>query len=184
MNIQGFDYIQEKTRLNELKKQNFGLWLRTKNELLQKTKFSLNEVTEYLEHGICQLKKENWTIRRIAFYDEETKQVDLAYYALDNGFDELLKSLVKRGSKADKEVQESIDFLKKNDLIFLMGNISFYCQKRAQLFDQIDRIENEQKNYLEEEFFHFPIAFENLYNVIIDHINRKNNNIGSYKKSY
>lgn len=183
MELQGFDYLNEKTQLENLRSQNFGLWLKSQKDLLEKTKFSLSEITEYLEHGICSLTQGNWTIRRIAFLDEENKTVDLAYYAVDSDFDTLLNSLVRKGSKVEKEVENAIRFLKENDLIFLLGKKDFHFQKRTQIFTKIKEIENKQENYLENNFFKFPISWDQLYQIIIDHINRKNNQT-TYQKSH
>lgn len=182
MDLKEFDVYSEERQLNELHNQNFPKWFERKKQLSLQTKFSLNDIIEYLEYGISSYFQDNWIIRKIAFYDEITKKIDLCYYAILDDFDSVIRSLVKKGSKNEEEINQNIEFLQKNDMMFLIGSKELKIESRDQLFDAIENSDNEKRNYLEEHFFNFPKDLDGLYNIIVDHINRKNNQGYSYTK--
>ena len=89
MENQGFNYELEAEKISDLFNQNYKLGLEAKNSFRDKTKFSLDEVLEYLIYSISKANNEKWTIRKVVFYNDITNKVDLNYYAIDDSFDSI-----------------------------------------------------------------------------------------------
>lgn len=183
MENQGFNYELEAEKINKLSNQNYKLWLEETTKFRNKTKFSLDEVLEYLIYFISKANNEKWTIRRVVFYNDITNKVDLNYYAIDDSFDPIIKSFVRRGTESEKETLEQIDFISRNEMMIKLGSKSKIVKGREEVFDFVTESDEEQRNYLEEGFFTFPKEYDFLYDIIIDHINRKNNSKVYTKKA-
>lgn len=177
-----FDYIEEMKSLHQLKDKNLSLFLKNRSNLREKSKFSLQEIMEYLEIGISKLKQEDWCIRRMAVLDEKTQTLDIEYYALDDVFDSGIKVYARKGTESDEDNKVYIKYLKQTGFMFCIGHKSFQGVTRKTMFNIINDFEEKQSNYLEDNFFHFPKEFDGLYDIIIDHINRKNNSRSSFTK--
>ena len=68
MENQGFNYELEAEKISDLFNQNYKLGLEAKNSFRNKTKFSLDEVLEYLIYSISKANNEKWTIRKVASF--------------------------------------------------------------------------------------------------------------------
>mgnify|MGYP004647338919 FL=1 len=183
MENQGFNYELEAEKISDLFNQNYKLGLEAKNSFRNKTKFSLDEVLEYLIYSISKANNEKWTIRRVVFYNDITNKVDLNYYAIDDSFDSIFKGFVRRGTDSEKEILEQIEIISRNEMMIKLGSKSKIVKGREEVFDFVTESDEEQRNYLEEGFFTFPKEYDFLYNIIIDHINRKNNSKVYTKKA-
>ncbi len=180
-----FDYIKEMKELHQLKGKNLSLFLKNRNELREKAKFSLQEIMEYLEIGVSKLKQEAWSIRRTVVLDEKEQTLDIQYYAVEDGFDSDIKAYTRKGTESDRNNKELMEYLQKIGFMFCIGHKSFKKVTRDTMYRIIDDFEEEQNSYLEDDFFRFPKELDGVYDYIIDHINRKNNSgISFTKKSH
>ncbi len=183
MENKGFNYEFEAEKISKLSNQSYKLWLEEITKFRNKTKFSLDEVLEYLIYSISKANNEKWTIRRVVFYNDITNKVDLNYYAIDDSFDPIIKSFVRRGTESEKETLEQIEIISRNEMMIKLGSKSKIVKGREEVFDFVTESDEEQRNYLEEGFFTFPKEYDFLYNIIIDHVNRKNNSKVYTKKA-
>lgn len=180
MKSQVFDYETEAEKIGKI--ENFKLEYEQKKQFKEKTKFSLEEIFEYLEYALSSYKQQEWLIIQVLFYDEKTNKVDLKYYAIEKYFEYVIKRFIRKGTNSEQYINMQIDFLERNKMMFLLGTKSTTVKKREDIFSFKDLANQEQRNYLEEEFFNFPQEYDFLYNIIVDHINRKNNLGYSYTK--
>lgn len=182
MENQGFDYEMEAEKINNLFNEDLKSALLAKKDFREKTAFSLEEILEYLEYTISKTKQEKWVIRKILFYNSDTNKVDLQYYAIEETFDTLFRSFIRRNTEVEKETIKYIEIMKNNEMMVLLGTKTKTVKSREEVFDSIIKSDEEQRNYLEEDFFKFPQEYDYLYKIIIDHINRKNNDKHPYTK--
>lgn len=180
-----FDYIKERERLEQIKGENFCLFLQNRKMLREKAKFSLQEIMEYLEIGVSTLKQEAWSIHRTVVLDEQEQTLDIQYYAVEDRFDSNIKAYTRKGTESDKNNKELMRNLQQTGFMFVIGHKSFKKVTRNTMYRIIDDFEEEQNSYLEDNFFRFPKELDGVYDYIVDHINRKNNSgISFTKKSH
>lgn len=182
MNIVEFDYLTELERLEQLKQQNFKKWIKENQKLSQKTKFSLNEIKSSLEDEVCSLTKNQWSFDRIVYFDEQAKTLQIQYYMIDNDFASILRRFVRKDTTKEQEIGRNIQFLSENGFITFVAHKTIKNVDRSQIFQAIDTFESSEQNYFEKEFFTFEEPFDQLYYILINHINQKNNIQLTYTK--
>ena len=179
-----FDYLEEakKVELLTTHPSNYKDYMEERNELLEKSKFRLCDIFEYLEIGLKKITNDSWVMDKIIYYNEETKRMTLYYYMVNKKFYKPFKKFVKVGSEKEDSINHNIRVLEDYNEMIVYGTATSLLNDKNEIFDEIERFEQVEDNYLEQGFFGFSKELDGLYDIIIDHINRKNNGGYSYTK--
>lgn len=182
--MENFNYLEEASKVELLTKHpaHYREFSLERINLLKKSKFRLYDVLGYLEIGLNEITNNKWSMDKIIYYNEETKRMTLYYYAIDKKFEKHIKTLVKVGTEKEKHMNTNMKNLEDNNLMNVFGVVTVVLNDKYEIFDAIEEIEDKEDNYLENGFFGFSKELDGLYDIIIDHINRKNNGGYSYTK--
>ena len=182
--MENFNYLEEAKKVELLTSHpsHYKDFMEERNALYQKSKFRLCDILEYLEIGLKKITNDKWAMNKLIYFNEETKRMTLYYYAINKRFDKHIRTLVKVGSEKEKTTNTNMKNLEDNNLMNVFGVVTVVLNDKYEIFDAIEEIEDKEDNYLENGFFGFSKELDGLYDIIIDHINRKNNGGYSYTK--